>query len=309
MRLVVQINYIEDVPVVINQSKTAPCIFNEIIYSTLSGMSNYVWTVIGGNIIGGGLTSDNFVTVAWINEGQGSVGVSYTNSCNQSNSKTIDVSVVVCSDLTITKTVSNATPMHDENIIFTIKVNNVGVTPMQNIVVDELIPSGYSFISATATTGLYSNVSGIWDIPLLDENQIATLSVVVKVLSNGNYTNVAQIVISDPIDMDLDNNIAEASTEPLCLTIYNEFSPNDDGSNDVFVIDCIESYPNNKLDVFNRYGILVYSKNKYLNDWDGTANVSGTVKINDKLPAGTYYYILDLGANNGKKNGWLSIAR
>ena len=115
--------------------------------------------------------------------------------------------------------------------------------------------------------------------------------------------------MSTPDDSFVGNNSAEAFTVPLCLVVYNEFSPNDDGSNDVFKIDCIENYPNNKFEVYNRYGSLVFSQNHYENTWNGTANVSGVINKDDQLPTGTYYYILNVGVDNIVKTGWLSIIR
>ncbi len=94
-----------------------------------------------------------------------------------------------------------------------------------------------------------------------------------------------------------------------CLTIYNEFSPNGDGVNDTFVIDCIENYPDNKTEVYNRWGNKVYEKSGYLNDWDGTSNGRALVKQADKLPVGTYYYVLDLGDGSKPRAGWLYINR
>ncbi|MCX6257554.1 MAG: hypothetical protein NTW49_06640 [Bacteroidia bacterium] len=49
------------------------------VYTTQSGMSNYLWTVTGGNITGGGSTSDYSVTVTWSGAGTGHVKVNYTN--------------------------------------------------------------------------------------------------------------------------------------------------------------------------------------------------------------------------------------
>ncbi|MEL6923059.1 MAG: gliding motility-associated C-terminal domain-containing protein, partial [Bacteroidota bacterium] len=72
------------------------------------------------------------------------------------------------------------------------------------------------------------------------------------------------------------------------LEIYTGFSPNEDGNNDVFLIDGIEGYPNNTLTIFNRWGNQVYFTRGYLNTWNG--------KWNGKdLPDGTYFYILDDG--------------
>lgn len=75
-------------------------------------------------------------------------------------------------------------------------------------------------------------------------------------------------------------------------------SPNNDGMNDILSIDNIQFYPDNKLQVFNRYGNIVYEKEGYNNDWDGTVNEKASVVFNytnGNLPAGTYFYILDLG--------------
>jgi gliding motility-associated-like protein len=94
-----------------------------------------------------------------------------------------------------------------------------------------------------------------------------------------------------------------------CLTIFNEFSPNDDGVNDYFSIKCVELYPNNKLEVYNRWGNKVYEKHSYNNDWDGTANTGNVVRRNEKLPVGTYYYVFDLGDGTAAFSGWLYIQR
>ncbi|MBN2805828.1 MAG: gliding motility-associated C-terminal domain-containing protein, partial [Prolixibacteraceae bacterium] len=74
------------------------------------------------------------------------------------------------------------------------------------------------------------------------------------------------------------------------------FSPNGDGINDVLIIEHIELYEQNSLMVFNRWGNIVYQKEKYSNDdpWNGVAN-KGIRVGSGALPAGVYYYILDLG--------------
>ncbi|AWG26763.1 gliding motility-associated C-terminal domain-containing protein [Flavobacterium kingsejongi] len=285
------------------------CVFEDVTYTTAPGMTGYIWTITNGTITAGGTATDNYVTVSWENVGPGSVNLSYQNSgvCNTISSGSVEVAVTSCSDLTITKTVDNPTPMIDDNVVFTITVNNIGLGELTAIVVNEHLPSGYQFISATASHGSYNNLSGLWNIPALAANTSATLSVTVKVLLQGEYLNVASVESSNPIDANPNNNIAEATIEPLCLIVYNEFSPNNDGQNDLFRIDCIEKYPNNKLEVYNRYGSLVYKVNSYKNEWDGTANVNSPVAT-DKLAAGTYYYVLDTGTNIIKK-GWLYITR
>jgi gliding motility-associated-like protein len=86
------------------------------------------------------------------------------------------------------------------------------------------------------------------------------------------------------------------------LVIYNTFSPNGDGVNDLWYIGNIIQYPNSKLDIYNRYGKLVFTKIGYYNEWDGK-------NFGDELPEGTYYYMIDL--KNGTKvyRGSVTIIR
>ncbi len=103
--------------------------------------------------------------------------------------------------------------------------------------------------------------------------------------------------------MDVDITVA-------CDTLFipNGFSPNDDGTNDGYVIDGIENYPGNKLWVYNRWGNLVFKTKNYDNSWDGVCNVSG-IYMGRKVPTGTYYFILDLNDNSKPRAGFLIIRR
>jgi gliding motility-associated-like protein len=86
------------------------------------------------------------------------------------------------------------------------------------------------------------------------------------------------------------------------LSIPEGFSPNSNGKNDKWVITGLEAYPQNSIKVFNRWGNEVFAAAPYKYSWDGSS-VSG-----GKVPAGTYYYVLDLG--NGKKlTGYVYVAR
>ncbi|MCA0132083.1 DUF7507 domain-containing protein, partial [Winogradskyella alexanderae] len=197
-----------------------------------------------------------------------------------------------------------------DEITFTIEVANIGNVTSTDIVISEQIPSGYVFVSAITTAGTYSEVSGEWIIDQLDPDQVEILQITVEVLGFGDYVNSAFVQSSvGGIDINPNNDESSASVDPICLTIYNEFSPNGDGVNETFVIDCIERFPSNKLEVYNRWGNIVYSKNSYLNDWDGTSNGRTVIDGSNKLPVGTYYYVLDLGDGSEPRVGWLYINR
>ncbi|WP_125722873.1 Ig-like domain-containing protein, partial [Flavobacterium ustbae] len=307
-RLGITIEFENDAAVQLATTDDTPCVFKGVTYSIANGKSNYVWTINGGTIISGGGTNDGSVTVSWSDIGPGTVTVAYVNNCDERTIKTLNVTVASCSDLTITHTVDNPTPNFGDQVTFTITVNNVGEGDFINALVSELLPSGLQYVSSSTSTGTYDPTAQLWTIPSLPAGQSVVLTIVAEVLPGGTYTSVATVETSTPLDVDASNNSASVTIEPVCLTVYNEFTPNNDGKNDLFRIDCIESYPNNELKVFNRYGALVYSKTHYENDWNGTANVSGVVNRGDMLPTGTYFYVITIGDGTVKK-GWLSIMR
>ena len=307
-RLGITINFENDALVQLATTDDTPCVFQGVTYSIANGKSNYVWSVTNGTITSGGGTADGSATISWSDIGPGKVTVTYTNNCDETTTKSLNVTVATCSDLTITNTVSNPTPNFGEQITFTVTVNNVGQGNFINTVVSDLLPSGYDLVSTSTTAGTYDPATSLWIIPTLNAGQSVTLTIVAEVLPGGDYLSVATVEISTPLDVNAANNSASVSVDPICLTVYNEFTPNNDGANDLFRIDCIESYPNNELKVYNRYGSLVYSKQHYENDWNGTANVSGVINRGDMLPTGTYFYVIDIG-NGTVKKGWLSVMR
>jgi gliding motility-associated-like protein len=80
------------------------------------------------------------------------------------------------------------------------------------------------------------------------------------------------------------------------ITVSQGFSPNGDNVNETLHIENIDSYPQNKLVIFNRWGNVVYEKSGYSSDseWNGNADDSGAMG-NSKVPEGTYFYVLETG--------------
>jgi gliding motility-associated-like protein len=72
----------------------------------------------------------------------------------------------------------------------------------------------------------------------------------------------------------------------------------------VLTIRGIENYPNNSIKIYNRWGVLVYSTRAYNtqgNVFDGTSQGRVTVDKENKLPVGTYFYILEYENDGGKQ--------
>ncbi len=84
--------------------------------------------------------------------------------------------------------------------------------------------------------------------------------------------------------------------------IPNIFSPNGDGIHDRWVISYLESYPGSIVDVYNRYGQLIFHSVGYATPWDGTIN-------GKPVPVGTYYYIVDPKNGRSKMSGYVDVIR
>ena len=130
-----------------------------------------------------------------------------------------------------------------------------------------------------------------WSNNSADPNQIG--------LNAGNYA----VTVTD--DNKCEQNLS-ISLENNCgtLGIYDVFTPNGDGQNDVWFIDGIENFPENELQIFDRWGRLVFNTKAYTGDWDGRAN-DGT-----QLPMAAYFYILQLNdLNDTIHKGAVTILR
>ena len=101
------------------------------------------------------------------------------------------------------------------------------------------------------------------------------------------------------------NLVVSGSSEPCSVSIFNGISPNGDGNNDVFIIDNIDGFPNNRVEIYNRWGQKLFEASKYNNAdvaWKGTIKNSAEI-----APAGTYFYIIDLGNGSKPIKGWLEL--
>jgi gliding motility-associated-like protein len=98
-------------------------------------------------------------------------------------------------------------------------------------------------------------------------------------------------------------NVGPGQGLDSCIVVHNVITPNGDGLNDNWIIDCIENFPDNSVVIFNRWGDRVNNFTHYDNIaqvWKGT-NYDGKL-----LPAGTYYYVLNI-KNEKTRTGWVLL--
>ncbi|MCW3121960.1 MAG: large protein [Flavipsychrobacter sp.] len=136
----------------------------------------------------------------------------------------------------------------------------------------------------TASGGLKANVMGgiapyhyLWSAANGgDEDSIGALS-------EGTYT----VTVTDASGC-----VAKAQSRVyrycLPIIIAEGLSPNGDGLNDHWEIFGLNDCPDNTVQVFDKWGNLVYEQNDYKNDWDGKS------KGGSRLPDGDYFYLVKL---------------
>jgi len=112
-------------------------------------------------------------------------------------------------------------------------------------------------------------------------------------------TRYTVIITSDEGCVLEDNILVQVLEKPL---IPNTFTPNGDGVNDVWKIEYLDSYPNVNVNVFNRYGVRVYTSIGYIEAWNGMFN-------GQTVPVGTYYYVIDPRIALPVFKGWVTVIR
>lgn len=108
-------------------------------------------------------------------------------------------------DLSLTKTVSNATPASGNAIAYTLSVTNSASSPSaaSGVTVLDQLPVGVSFVSATGT-GSYDSTSGVWTVGSIPAGTTRTLTINVTVTAGLGTTiqNDAEILASSIVDLD-----------------------------------------------------------------------------------------------------------
>ena len=167
-------------------------------------------------------------------------------------------------DLRVVKNVNDPAPNVGDNIFFGITVENLGANQATNVTIDDVLPGGLSFVSASSTD--YDPGTGVWNVGTVDVGTSNTkaLQITATVAASGSFTNEAEISTSNPpdqFDPDLTNNKGSATVVTREADLRVKKSVNDAAPN---VGDIITF----TIDVRN-YG----------------PDVANNVEITDQLPA------------------------
>jgi|GEM_PF-656371 len=223
-----------------------------------------------------------------------------------SNLATLTFTVSAISDIAIRDTVPPV--VDNDTYTYTILVTNNGPALATGIIVQDTLPNGVGFQKGKQSAGNYNQNAGnnsiTWTIPSLKSGATDTLVITVNTTQLGSITNTVYVT-SLSKDPDLANNISILTIDKKgeLLTIPTLFSPNGDGINDTFLIQGLQDYPENTIDIFNRWGNQVYQAGSYMQGgriWDGS-----------NLSEGTYFYVLKVNINGTNKqySGYTTIIR
>jgi uncharacterized repeat protein (TIGR01451 family) len=173
-------------------------------------------------------------------------------------------------DLSLTKTVNNATPNVGSQVIFTITLTNGGPDDATNVVVKDQLPAGLSFQSATPSQGSYSSSSGNWVAGTVTASSSLTLQITATVTGTGTITNTAEVTASDLSDPD--------------STVNNHNAGEDDQASSSITpqqadLSLLKSVSNATPDVGNNVTFTITLTN-------GGPDAATGVSVTDQLPAG-----------------------
>ncbi|WP_299108978.1 gliding motility-associated C-terminal domain-containing protein [uncultured Tenacibaculum sp.] len=219
-------------------------------------------------------------------------------TCSELGANTVTLTIVdnsgntanATATVTVVETV--APTVITQNITTALDANgNLNITPQQ---IDNGSSDACSGIAAMSLDKTSFSCPNLGDI---------TVTLTVTDNSGNSATKTAVVTITG---LDEDNDGISDACDSKEIVLSKGFSPNGDGVNDTWVIENINNYPNSKIEIFNRWGEKMYQVNNYQNDWDAKSNQRGG--SNEKLPVGSYLYIINLNEPGfGTIQGWLYI--
>ena len=177
-------------------------------------------------------------------------------------------------DLVVTKTVDNATPNEGDTINYTVTLTNNGPTDGTGVEITDVLPSGLTYVSDTATQGSYDSATGVWVVGSLADGVNATLAITATVDGGTGgtvITNTAQITAADQFDPDSTND-----SDSVDITVTNS---------DLTLSKTVDNVTPNEGDTVS-YTITITNF--------GPDDATG-IKVMDLLPAGVTY-VSDDGA-------------
>ncbi|QMI83304.1 gliding motility-associated C-terminal domain-containing protein [Flavobacterium sp. xlx-214] len=132
-------------------------------------------------------------------------------------------------------------------------------------------------------------------------------------VDEGGVVDLANQTVTTPVKVEgfgifTLGTVKKPLLNPGDVVIYNGVTPDGDGMNDYFIIDNINYFPNNHVSIYNRWGRKVYETQGYDskgNVFKGMAEGVDVVGKGEKLPTGTYYYVVEYLYDRDGQSQWV----
>ena len=106
-------------------------------------------------------------------------------------------------DLSLTKTVDNSAPAVGTNVVFTVTLTNAaGLSQATGVTVTDLLPSGLTYFSSSATQGTYDSGTSVWTVGSVSAGSSPRLTITATVATAGTKTNYGQVTAANQPDRD-----------------------------------------------------------------------------------------------------------
>ena len=170
-----------------------------------------IWTI--GTIVSGNSTelkiiasinaSGNYTNEAEITQSDKNDPDSTPGNGNTSEDDyaSVTVSPTASSDISLNMIVDNSSPYVGDNVLFTLTVTNDGPSDATGLVITNLLPSGFIYVSDNSS-GNYNSTNGLWTLGNLTSGNSISIQITASVNINGDYTNIAEVSLSDNFDPD-----------------------------------------------------------------------------------------------------------
>jgi gliding motility-associated-like protein len=162
---------------------------------------------------------------------------------------------------------------------------------VEDVPVADAGPDQYIMQGASAYLGGFRSTSSDpmtfeWDADTTYTKSIIYQSLSDVIVNPDSAVTTFYLTVSSPSGRCYTTDSVEVHVE-LVIRAWNSLSPNQDGHYDAWIIENLENYPDALVEVYNRWGNLVWQSKGYKIPWHGE-----NFRNNQPLPIATYYYII-----------------
>jgi gliding motility-associated-like protein len=174
--------------------------------------------------------------------------------------------------------------------------------------IDAIVSGQPEFGTMTPVKVYWPNTVDITDVSLITGNvQNLSFSYWKDAGGTAFLSDAKQVSVSGNYFIKATNSAGCSSIQSIQVLITpppppNAFSPNKDGINDVWEVNGLQPYPRCTVDIYNRWGQLMFHSEGYKKPWNGTYN-------GHDLRIDTYYYVIHLSAEAGNIKGYVMLIR